>query len=168
MSVKTEINSEKLSRSKVLGYGLGAIPSAMFAGIFVLCYVDLFYNDLGLSLQYFIIGQVIYMIVNAINDPLLGQLSDKTNRKKWGSRRKIYIKYGAPIWAATFLLVWWPWTFNQVTLFIHFVISICAFDTMLTLVILCWMALLPEMTMDIKESIYLKTIFYHGITSSLH
>ncbi len=92
------------------------------------------------------------MVVNAINDPLLGQLSDRTNTKRWGSRRIIYIKYGSPIWVLTFLLVWFPWSLtNQLVIFLHFVISICLFDTMLTLVILVWMALLPEMTSDLDE-----------------
>ena len=36
-------------------------------------------------------------------------------------------------------------------MFLHYVISICLFDTMLTLVILVWMALLPEMTSDHDE-----------------
>jgi len=92
------------------------------------------------------------MFVNALNDPLLGQLSDRTNPQRWGSRRKVYIKYGAPIWALTFMIVWIPWSLdNQIIIFFHFVISICLFDTMLTLVVLVWLALLPEMTSDLDE-----------------
>lgn len=53
-------------------------------------------------------------------------------------------------WALTFIMIWIPWSFdNQIIIFIHFVISLCLFDTMLTLVILCWMALMPEITSDI-------------------
>ncbi|MHA1229564.1 MAG: MFS transporter [Candidatus Helarchaeota archaeon] len=145
-----ELIPEKLSFSRIFGYALGAIPTTLYAGIFTLCYIELFYDDLGLAWELFIIGQIIYMIINALNDPLLGQLSDRTNREKWGSRRKIYIKYGAPIWALTFLIIWWPWSYtNQMIIFIHYIISICSFDTMLTLVVLCWMALLPESTSDI-------------------
>ena len=92
------------------------------------------------------------MLINAINDPLLGQLSDSTDRDKWGSRRLIYIKYGGPIWAFTFLLIWFPWSYtNQFTIFLHYTLSICLFDTFLTLVVMVWMALLPEMTMDTDE-----------------
>ena len=142
----------KLSKKNLWGYALGAIPAGLLSYVFTLKYIEHFYDDLRLLPIYFIIGQIIYMAINALNDPFLGQLTDKTNREKWGSRRLIYIKYGGPIWALTFLLVWFPWSFdNQFIIFLHFVISICLFDTMLTLVVLCWMALLPEMTSDIDE-----------------
>ncbi|GAG70432.1 unnamed protein product [marine sediment metagenome] len=144
--------SDKLSRKNLIGYGFGAIPAGLFMYVFNLKYIELFYNDLLLLPIYFIIGLVIYMTVNALNDPLLGQLSDRTNREKWGSRRLIYIKYGAPIWAIAFLLIWFPWSYtDQIIIFIHFTISICLFDTMFTLVVLAWMALLPEMTSNIDE-----------------
>ncbi|TFF88699.1 MAG: hypothetical protein EU549_02545 [Promethearchaeota archaeon] len=143
---------EKLSKRNLITYAIGAIPTALLAGIFLLTYVDFFYDDLKLIWEFFIMGQVIYLIINALNDPLLGQLSDKTDRKKWGSRRVIYIKYGAPIWALIFIMIWFPWSYtNQVIIFIHFIISICAFDSMLTLIVLCWMALLPEMTSNIDQ-----------------
>ena len=148
----SESGKDKLSTRNLWGYAIGAIPAGLLAYIFSLKYVELFYDDLQLLPGLFIIGQIIYMTINALNDPLSGQLSDRTNRKKWGSRRIIYIKYGAPIWALTFLVVWFPWSFdNQIVIFFHYVISICLFDTMLTLVVLVWMALLPEMTSDLDE-----------------
>ncbi|MHA2396651.1 MAG: MFS transporter, partial [Candidatus Thorarchaeota archaeon] len=142
-------HSEKLSRRNSWGWALGAIPTGLLAFVFSLKYVEFFFDDLGLLPSFFIAGQVIYMTINALNDPLSGQLSDQTNRERWGSRRLIYIRYGAPIWALTFILVWFPWSLtNQLIIFIHYVVSICLFDTLLTLVLLVWMALLPEMTMD--------------------
>ncbi|MGY5874238.1 MAG: MFS transporter [Candidatus Thorarchaeota archaeon] len=145
-------NSEKLSHRNLWGWALGSIPTGLLAFIFGLKYVEFFFDDLGLLPAYFIAGQVIYMTINALNDPLSGQLSDRTNRERWGSRRLVYIKYGGPIWALTFLLVWFPWSLtNQFIIFIHYVLTICAFDTMLTLVLLVWLAVLPEMTMDIDE-----------------
>ncbi|TFG28443.1 MAG: MFS transporter [Promethearchaeota archaeon] len=142
----------KLTQRERFGYALGAVPFGLLAYIFTFKYIEFFFDDLKLLPEYFIIGQVIYLVINAINDPLLGQLSDRTNREKWGSRRIIYIKYGGPIWALTFILVWFPWSLdNQFVIFLHYVISICIFDTMLTLVVLSWMALLPEMTTDTGE-----------------
>lgn len=152
MKILSDTKKDKLSSRNLWGYAIGAIPAGLLAYVFSLKYVELFYDDLQLQPMLFIIGQVIYMTINALNDPLSGQLSDQTNREKWGSRRKIYIKYGAPIWALTFLLLWFPWSFdNQIVIFLHYVISICLFDTMLTLVVLVWMALLPEMTSDLDE-----------------
>jgi GPH family glycoside/pentoside/hexuronide:cation symporter len=106
------------------------------------------------------------MTINALNDPISGQISDQTNREKWGSRRLVYIRYGAPIWALTFMLVWIPWSLtNQLIIFIHYVISICLFDTLLTLVLLVWLAVLPEMTTDIDERN--KAQFYAGILGTI-
>ena len=149
-----ESGSGKLSNKLRLGYALGAIPNGLLIYIFDLKYIEFFFNDLRLLPIYFIAGQIIYLLINAINDPLLGQLSDRTNREKWGSRRIIYIKYGGPIWAFAFLLVWFPWSFdNQIIIFIHYCVAICFFDTMFTLVVTVWLALLPEMTSDTDERI---------------
>ncbi|MFX1535729.1 MAG: MFS transporter [Promethearchaeota archaeon] len=143
---------EKLDARKLVGYSLGAIPAGLYILVFNLKYIEFFFDELALLPLYFIIGQVIYMTINAFNDPLLGDLSDRTNIRRWGSRRLIYIKWGAPIWALAFLLVWFPWSFdNQLIIFLHYVISICLFDTMFTLIVLTWMALLPEMTTDLDD-----------------
>ncbi|MHA1906343.1 MAG: MFS transporter [Candidatus Thorarchaeota archaeon] len=158
--------SQKLSRKNIWGWALGAIPTGLLGFVFGLKYVEFFFDDLALLPIYFIAGQVIYMTINALNDPLSGQLSDQTDPKRWGSRRLIYIKYGAPIWALTFMLVWLPWSLNnQLIIFIHYVVTICAFDTMLTLVLLVWLAVLPEMTSDIDERN--KAQFYAGILGTI-
>ncbi|MFX1337195.1 MAG: MFS transporter [Promethearchaeota archaeon] len=146
------IKSDKLSNRTKIGYALGAIPNGLLIYIFDLKYIEFFFNNLRLLPIYFIAGQIIYLIINALNDPLLGHLSDKTNREKWGSRRIIYIKYFGPVWALAFLLVWFPWSFdNQIIIFIHYCVAICLFDTLFTLVVTVWLALLPEMTSDTDE-----------------
>jgi len=147
-----EKSSGTLTNKMRIGYALGAIPNGLLLYIFNLKYIEYFFNDLKLLPLYFIVGQIIYMTINAINDPLLGHLSDKTNRERWGGRRIPYIRYGGPIWAFAFLIVWFPWSFdNQIIIFIHYVIVICFFDTMFTLVVTVWLVLLPEMTPDTDE-----------------
>lgn len=143
---------DSIKRSKLAGWALGAVPMTFMAGIFSLFYIEFFYKDLKLFWPLIIVGLVIYGFINALNDPLLGQLSDRTNASRWGSRRIIYIKYGGPIWALAFISIWFPWSYwNHIIMFIHFVVSICAYDLMLTLVVMCWMALLPEMTSSVDE-----------------
>ncbi|MHA2433885.1 MAG: MFS transporter, partial [Candidatus Thorarchaeota archaeon] len=84
--------TDRLSRRNLWGYAFGAVPTGLLGFVFGLKYVEFFFDDLMLLPAYFIAGQVIYMTVNALNDPLSGQLSDRTNRERWGSRRLIYIK----------------------------------------------------------------------------
>jgi GPH family glycoside/pentoside/hexuronide:cation symporter len=145
-------NKKQLSSRNFWGYAIGAIPNGFLVMIFNLKYIEFFYDKLTMAPLFFIIGQILYMTVNSLNDPLTGQLSDRTNVKKWGSRRLIYIKYGGPIYALTLILVFFPWSWdNQIIIFWHFVISVCLFDTMLSLIALVWLALLPEMTSDIDE-----------------
>lgn len=144
----------KLTKKQLFGYAFGAIPAGLLMYVFNLKYIELFYDDLRLIPILFIIGQVIYLIINALNNPLMGQLSDRTNRERWGSRRILYIKYGGAIWILSFLIIWFPWSYDdQIIIFLHYVISICLFDTMFSLCVMCWMALLPEMTSDTGERI---------------
>lgn len=143
---------EKLSSKRVFGYVIGTVPVVLIMGYFNLAYVNFFYDDLQLNETYWIIGLIIYSIVNAINDPFIGHLSDNTDAKRWGSRRIIYIKYFSPILVILFVLIWFPWSEdNQFIMFLHFVVLICVYDTALNIVTMTWMALLPEMTMDIDE-----------------
>lgn len=141
-----------LTGKETFTYVLAMIPQTILSGIFVLLYVNFFWDNLKLQQTYFVIGSIIFMVVNSLNDFFLGRLSDKTNVERWGSRRLIYIKWGGPLWALVFFLTWFPWSYdNQIIIFIHFVVSICAFDMFLTLVILVWMALLPELTENLAE-----------------
>ena len=123
------------------------MPNTLLAGVFGLTYVNFFWDDLGLQQFYFVIGQVIYAVINSLNDFYFGRISDKTNIARWGSRRLIYIKWGGVLWAIIFFSMWFPWSYtNQIVIFIHFLVSICAFDMMLSLVWLVWLALMPELT----------------------
>lgn len=151
---------EKLPRKQVFIYGIGASPSFMMAGIFTLMYINFFWNFLGLNQTLFIIGQVIYATINAINDPITGNISDHTNIDKWGSRRLIYIKWCGPIWAILYFFMWFPWSYtDQIVIFIHFILSICIFDTLLSIVIGLYMSLMAEMTDSIEMRNKLYFIF---------
>jgi len=152
VSKKQKIDTAKLSGKETFIYVLGNIPTTILGGIFILLYVNFFWDNLKLQQSYFIIGQIIYMVINACNDFFLGRMSDKTNVERWGSRRLIYIKWGGPLWSVVFFLMWFPWSYtNQFIIFLHFLITLCAFDMFLTLVVITRMALLPELTENLNE-----------------
>lgn len=142
------------------------IPFTLMPGIFNIAYVYFFWDYLGMNQLSFVIGMVIYGIFNALNDPLLGQWSDRVDVNKWGSRRLIFIKYGGLIWAILFFLIWFPWSYdNQIIIFIHFIIMMVLYDNMLTMVILVWDALLPEIAESIEDRN--KIFFLGGIVGAI-
>lgn len=154
---------EKLPAKQVIGYLAGMIPTVLFVGFFNYGYSKFFLDDLQLQPFFWFLGLAIYGVFNAINDPILGYISDNTDAKKWGSRRLIFIKWGAPLLSLAFLLIWWMPTDHgsQFLLFLHFTITLCFYDTLMTMVIMNWLSLLPDMTMDVDERT--KVNFYSQI-----
>jgi len=86
---------------------------------------------LGLSSTWASIAWIIFGIWNAINDPIFGFITDHTHSKL--GRRIPYIRYGAPLIAAAFILVWFPWNAaSQGWLMAQMLICLFLFDTLYT------------------------------------
>ena len=81
-----------------------AIPFYLMAGVYLLTMYEYFHDELKLQPEYFYIASIIFMIVNAVNDPLLAMWSDGTDPKKWGSKRLIFIRWGGLFWALSFAI----------------------------------------------------------------
>jgi GPH family glycoside/pentoside/hexuronide:cation symporter len=163
---KNNKDRNSLYRKQQFYYLIIKIPFAFMQGIFGIVYVSFFWDILGMDQLLFVIGMIVYGIFNALNDPLLGQWSDRVDVNKWGSRRLIFIKYGGPIWAALFFLMWIPWSYdNQIIIFLHFIVMVVLFDNMLTLVVLVWDALLPEIAETFEDRN--KIFFLAGIVGAV-
>lgn len=88
------------------------------------------------------------MIWNAVNDPLFGYLQDNS-RVPCCSRRHLSILYGAPFYSLTFLLAWFPWRNyapGDWLSGLQLTVALCAFDGMLTFVLLAQCALFAEIS----------------------
>lgn len=136
-----------MSIFKKLAWSCGSIAGALSMQAFS-TFIYFFYMDhLGLSKGLVGLGMVIYAVWNAINDPLLGQLSDRT-RTRLG-RRIPYVLFGAIPLGLAFTMIWTPPAIvRQGTprvLFAYFLGSIFIFDGLYSLVLLNWTALFPEM-----------------------
>ena len=92
--VKT-VSSSDVSRAKIYIFGSMGLPLAMISYPLSIWLPRLYAADVGLSLAG--IGWVISMaaIVDAVTDPVMGFLSDRT-RTPWG-RRKPWILFGTPL-----------------------------------------------------------------------
>ena len=86
----------KLSFGKQVGYGLGDFAGQFFYS-FWSSYLSVYYTDI-VGIGPAVVG-VIFMLArvwDAINDPMMGNIADRHDSKKWG-RYRPWILFGAPI-----------------------------------------------------------------------
>ncbi len=129
------VKEEKVKTSSAVWLG------AANAGTGLLCafsegaaFQYLFVNKLGLSPALNAIVWVIFGIWNALNDPIYGFLADRTKSKL--GRRIPWIRYGAPIMAILFAVMWLPvlqtGQMSQPLLFIEELIGLFLYDIVYT------------------------------------
>lgn len=154
----TQIGEQKkLSFKEKFAYATGALPGGFFSS-FTGAITTFYYAWMGLKADYILIGQLIYMIWNVINDPIFGTLQDRT-RTKMG-RYLPWIKYSAVPFTIGFILLFIPpqgWRLQtggdryQIALLIWYLVSYMIYDTFFTIVYLAHVSLAPQMTFDQKE-----------------
>ena len=152
-----ESRQEHLTWGTKAAYAIGDLGNSVGPGTVIPFWYLYFLTDIakldpalaGLSL---LIGK----IWDAINDPLVGILTDRT-RTRWG-RRRPYLLLGAIPYGVTFALLWIvPPIRNQFLLCLYFGLMYMLFDTAFTLVSCPYMALTPELTLDHDERTSLVT-----------
>ena len=106
-----------------------------------------FYTDVKrLPPQWTATALTLYAIYNAVNNPLIGYLSDRTSTR-WG-RRLPYLWFGTVPWIVIFALLWLaPFNGNEqpIALLIYMVIGIVLYDGIGTAVNTAYYSLMPEM-----------------------
>uniref|UniRef100_A0A8C7QRT9 Major facilitator superfamily domain containing 13a-like n=1 Tax=Oncorhynchus mykiss TaxID=8022 RepID=A0A8C7QRT9_ONCMY len=131
-----------------VAYSMTTLGAGMMNSIFSFYYVKLFLNRYKISEGAFHQSQVVYMVWNAVNDPLFGYLQDNSH-VPCCSQRRLSILYGAPFYAIAFLLAWFPWREyapGDWMSGVHLMVALCAFDGMLTFVLLAQCALFAEIS----------------------
>src|SRR5262245_65573740 len=97
---------ERLPLGTKLAYGLPALAGSGM-GIAIAINMTKFYSDnVGVALGFIALGQAFARAFDAISDPLMGWISDRT-RSRWG-RRRPWMFIGAPLAAIFFVTLFTP------------------------------------------------------------
>lgn len=115
------------------------VPSQTFSAFYSYYYVD----KLGLGIGLATIARAIFLIWDAINNPMFGFWSDRT-RTRFG-RRKPWIVSAIPMFMLTFILVFSPpGGMSQFGLFTWFLIALVLYETAATILWVNYGSLFPE------------------------
>ena len=88
-------------------------------------------------------------IWDAINDPLIGLISDRI-RTRWGRRRGLLLFFAVPL-GLTFILMWLVPPLGTLGLTAYYTVTFILFDTFFTIIHVSYNSLTPEMTDDYDE-----------------
>ena len=143
-------SSPRLSLLTKLVYGSGDWGMASFGTLRQIFYAIFLVDVVGLNPGLASFAALIGVVWDAINDPLVGVLSDRAHTR-WGRRRPFLLFFSIP-YALGFLLLWWapPWD-SQIALMITVTLAFMISDTFQTLLIVPFFALTPEITPDYDE-----------------
>jgi len=147
-TVKTYTTSFRTRmRYSLSSFGV-ALPAESVGGIIAFYIVDV----MNLPATWFATFWIFYTVYNAINNPLLGYLSDRT-KSRWG-RRIPYILFGSLPYVLIYALIFWsPFDgkVNPYGLLAYFGVLIIIWEGLYTAVATGYYSLLPEMFPDYEE-----------------
>lgn len=139
-----------------IAYGMGDV-GCNFSWMFVGNFLMIFYTDVfGISMSAVATLMLVSRFWDAINDPIIGTLTDKTHTR-WG-RFRPWLLFGAPITALVLILTFWAHPeWSQTAKIIYMAATYCILVLGYTCVNLPYGTLCGAMTQDIDERAKLNT-----------
>jgi GPH family glycoside/pentoside/hexuronide:cation symporter len=126
-------------------WGISSV--GMMRSIFYAIYLT---DVVGLEPRLASFGALFGIVWDAINDPVIGMLSDRLNTR-WGRRRPFLLWFAIPF-GLSFVMLWsapnWD---SQLALMIYVTVTFMIADTLQTLVSVPFLSLTPELTPDYDE-----------------
>eukprot|EP01063_Lacrimia_lanifica_P013351 TRINITY_DN1999_c0_g2_i1.p1 TRINITY_DN1999_c0_g2~~TRINITY_DN1999_c0_g2_i1.p1 ORF type:complete len:536 (+),score=124.94 TRINITY_DN1999_c0_g2_i1:98-1705(+) len=145
------------SQKRALAYAMTNFSAAVLNNVFITYYVEMAVSVSKVSEGWFLTAQVLYCIWNSINDPACGWYADNNAVKTSDGvfqRRIPRIRRGGPLWALSFLLMWFPWgngADNPVLSGLHLIFCLVCYDGWMSYTLVNHQALMADMTTDNEE-----------------
>lgn len=148
-------------RRTLWAYGLGDVGTGMGAAL-IGFYLLRFYVAAGLPPWLAGVAYGVGRLWDAVNDPIVGWLSDKTSQHPWGPRIPWMLWSAVPLGAAM-AAMWWlpPWPSVAIKFTLFLVISVIA-NSLYTCVNLPYTALAAELSSDVHLRTRLNTARFTG------
>jgi oligogalacturonide transporter len=142
--------AKPLTLPQVIAYGLGDIYGGGAFTLIGLLFMFFLTERVGLSPVLAGLVFSIGKVFDAVTDPLMGVLSDRTS-SRFGRRRVYFLAGVVPVFAS-FLVMWLPLEGGtQLGLFLYYSGAYVLFSAVFTMVMVPYSALNAEMTHDYKE-----------------
>ncbi len=146
----TSSSQNRLPFWKKAIFGAGDWSLSSFGTLRQIFYAIFLTDVVGLDARLASVAALLGVIWDAVNDPLVGMISDGVNTR-WGRRRPFLLWFSIP-YALGFMVLWWapPWE-NQIALAITVSLAYMLSDTLQTFIFVPLYALTPEITLDYDE-----------------
>lgn len=150
-----------MSKGELISYGLGGVASTM-PSQFKTSYAMNFMSDVaGLHVGAVGVLNTLLIIWDAINDPIIGGIADRTNTKRFGKYRPHMIM-GVLLWAVIMVMLFTVPSLPETGMWIYYIIALLLYSVFYTQFTVPWQALNSAMTRDPQERNLMLTCRQYG------
>ena len=134
-----------------ISFALGNIGGLAIGQSSILLLYTYYFLYIGVPLHPIILGLIlmVYGIWDALNEPIIGHLSDIT-KSRWG-RRKPFIMGGVVPLIIFGFLIYTPPLSDSASAAIYLIVMLFLYDTFVTMVVTMWFSLFPEISLKQEE-----------------
>lgn len=141
---------EKLSAADIVSYGLGGAAATMpsqYKNTFTMNFLT---DVVGLNIS--VVGSLTMLLTiwDAINDPIIGGIADRTNTKRWGKYRPHMIM-GCIMWAIVMMLLFFVPNISSGGKLVYYTLALIFYSVFYTQFTVSWQALNSVMSTDVNQ-----------------